>query len=219
MFVCSIQHLLQSVCPNQKQFSEEWLWGHWTHFPFPCTDPWPLTLRVRIAPPPLSVLHPFIRLSPKWGEHLLLLAHVSCLTSFVLTFMPSLLPRGGWVLVYGLGGLWVLVRGQGEGGATNLLLAPKAVSDALGALQRQPTRSPWIGGRIRWRHTGLCAHTEARWQTEDIANAITIPNHCTQTDIHMQTHQQASKHFGWLSITHTCSHTHILSLLEMQLIF
>ena len=35
-------------------------------------------------------------------------------------------------MVYGPGGLWVLLRGGVEGGATNLRLAPKAVSDALG---------------------------------------------------------------------------------------
>lgn len=57
---------------------------------------------------------------------------------------------GGCGLVYGPGGLWVLMGGGGgEVGATNLRLAPKAVSGALGALRRQPARSPWIGGRIR----------------------------------------------------------------------
>jgi len=70
---------------------------------------------------------------------------------------------GGGGLVYSPDGLWVLVGGGGgRGGATNLRLAPKAVSGAPGALRRQPARSPWMGGRMRRRHTHRFVHADAR---------------------------------------------------------
>lgn len=69
---------------------------------------------------------------------------------------------------------------RGGGGATNLRLTPKAVSVALGALRRQPARSPWIGGRTRRRHTNtkICACRNQSRQTEKIS-----PSHtCIHTD-------------------------------------
>ena len=155
-----------------------------------------------------------------------LIPHLFCFNlSLAITPSGGVWQGVGGVVVYGPGGLWVLVGGGG-GGATNLRPAPKAVSGAPGALRRQPARSPWIGGRRRRRHAHTCRCPDEIANREDLAFACTIP-----TSSHKQMHtcvhidRQANTEVVtlytlFLSHTHTHTHTHThLSLSETQLIF
>lgn len=121
-------------------------------------------------------------------------------------------------LLYGPGGLWVLARGGG--GATNLRLTPKAVSVALRALRRQPARSPWIGGRTGRRHTNtkICVRRNRGEQTEEISPSSLYTNRRTRAYNTGHTNSEdVPVHTPHLSHTHT--HTRLLSLSETQLIF
>lgn len=177
-------------------------------FSFPLLQPLTFDLQGQIWPPsPLQS----IRLSvPNGGSIFVfnppLISHLFC---FNLSL--AITPGGG----VALWPWWVMVRGGG--GATNLRLTPKAVSDALGALGRQPARSPWIGGRTRRRHTNtkICACRNQSGRTEKISP---LPPHTNKrTHAYTLTAQTLRLSLCTLSSSHT--HTRLLSPSETQLIF
>lgn len=129
---------------------------------------------------------------------------------FVLTFLAITSGQEGvvvWFMAKVDYGYWW----EGEAGATNLTLAPKAVSGALGALKRQLARSPWIGGQIRLRHTHT--YTYAKQQTEKIFTALW--QILTSADTHTSTGKLLCLLSLSLSYTHRPSlATNAINILE-----
>lgn len=122
-------------------------------------------------------------------------------------------------MLYGPGVLWLVVGGGG-GGPTNLYLTPKAVSGAPGALSRKPTRSPWIGRRMRQRHTHRFVHanTLGRKQSRFIRAGM------ISTFTHRQTHtcinidRRANTEVVTLYSLYSLTHIHTLLLPVRNLI-